>query len=90
MRYYMIEQDPEDEDEPCRIYLELNDRGAVQRRVEIYRNGVYIISSQPETAPADLSAMTGDGARLILSPMQFDEIWMQAREMPDGITGMFF
>ena len=46
MRYYMIEQDPEDEDEPCRIYLELNDRGAVQRRVEIYRNGVYIISSQ--------------------------------------------
>lgn len=90
MRYYMIEKDSQDEDEPCRVYLELNDTGVIQRRVEIYRNGVYIISSQPETVPADMAHLTEDGTRFILSPMQFDEIWMQAREMPDGITGMFF
>ena len=31
MRYYMIEQDQEEEDEAYRTYLEVNDAGIVQR-----------------------------------------------------------
>lgn len=90
MRYYMIELDPIEEDDPCRIYLELNVDGIIQRKLEVYRNGIYVSTTQPEEHPADLSSITGDGERLILTAMQFDEIWHQTREMPDGLTGLFF
>jgi hypothetical protein len=86
----MIELDPEEEDDPLRIYLELNDDTVIQRKIEVYRNGIHVISERPETAPADLASLTGDGQRLILTSQQFDEIWYQTRELPNGLTGLFF
>ena len=41
MRYYMIEREADEEDDPCRIYLELNDSGVIQRKAEVYLNGIY-------------------------------------------------
>ena len=90
MRYYMIEREADEEDDPCRIYLELNDSGVIQRKAEVYLNGIYILSKEPESSPADLAALTSDGQRLILTAQQFDEIWYQAPEMPSGIMGLFF
>ncbi|MDD3346068.1 hypothetical protein [Oscillibacter sp.] len=89
MRYYMIERDAEEEDDPCRLYLELADDGILQRKIEVYLNGVYCATGR-ESAPADLAALTGDGQRLLLSPQQFEEMWYQTRELPDGFTGLFF
>ena len=75
MRYYMIEREADEEDDPCRIYLELNDSGVIQRKAEVYLNGIYILAKEPESSPADLAALTSDGQRLILTAQQFDEIW---------------
>ena len=34
--------------------------------------------------------LTGEGERMILSASQFNEVWHQTRELPDGLMGLFF
>lgn len=89
MRYYMIELDAQEEDDPCRIYAEVGEDGLLQRRIEVYPGGVHSAIG-PETAPPSLAEVTGSGQRLILSSQQFEEMWYQTRELPDGFTGLFF
>ena len=89
MRYYMIQWQPEGDDDPVRMYLELSDDGlTAYRRLEMYQNGIYAALEEP--APADLSTLTGEGERMILSASQFNEVWHQTRELPDGLMGLFF
>ena len=89
MRYYMIQWQPEADDDPVRMYLELSDGGlTAYRRLEMYQNGIYAALEEP--APADLSTLTGEGERMILSASQFNEVWHQTRELPDGLMGLFF
>ena len=89
MRYYMIQWQPEADDDPVRMYLELSDDGlTAYRRLEMYQNGIYAALEEP--APADLSTLTGEGERMILSASQFNEVWHQTRELPDGLMGLFF
>ena len=89
MRYYMIQWQPEADDDPVRIYLELSDDGlTAYRRLEMYQNGIYAALEEP--APADLSTLTGEGERMILSASQFNEVWHQTRELPDGLMSLFF
>ena len=54
----------------------------------MYQNGIYAALEEP--APADLSTLTGEGERMILSASQFNEVWHQTRELPDGLMGLFF
>lgn len=89
MRYYMIQWQPEADDDPVRMYLELSDDTlTAQRRLEIYQNGIYAAIEEPSAI--DLAAVTGEGERMILSPSQFNEVWHQTRELPDGLMGLFF
>ena len=89
MRYYMIQWQPEADDDPVRMYLELSDDGlTAYRRLEMHQNGIYAALEEP--APADLSTLTGEGERMILSASQFNEVWHQTRELPDGLMGLFF
>ena len=89
MRYYMIQWQPEADDDPVRMYLELSDDGlTAYRRLEMYQNGIYAALEEP--APADSSTLTGEGERMILSASQFNEVWHQTRELPDGLMGLFF
>lgn len=89
MLYYMIQWQPEADDDPVRMYLELSDDGlTAYRRLEMYQNGIYAALEEP--APADLSTLTGEGERMILSASQFNEVWHQTRELPDGLMGLFF
>ena len=89
MRYYMIQWQPEADDDPVRMYLELSDDGlTAYRRLEMYQNGIYAALEEP--APADLSTLSGGGERMILSASQFNEVWHQTRELPDGLMGLFF
>ena len=89
MRYYMIQWQPETDDDPVRMYLELSDDGlTAYRRLEMYQNGIYAALEEP--SPADLSTLTGEGERIILTASQFNEVWHQTRELPDGLMGLFF
>ena len=89
MRYYMIQWQPEADDDPVRMYLELSDDGlTAYRRLEMYQNGIYAALEEP--APADLSTLTGEGERMSLSASQFNDVWHQTRELPDGLMGLFF
>ena len=89
MRYYMIQWQPEADDDPVRMYLELSDDGlTAYRRLEMYQNGIYAALEEP--APADLNTLTGEGERIILTAPQFNEVWHQTRERPDGLMGLFF
>ena len=89
MRYYMIQWQPEADDDPVRMYLELSDDGlTAYRRLEMYQTGIYAAPEEP--APADLNTLTGEGERIILTASQFNEVWHQTRELPDGLMGLFF
>lgn len=88
MRYYMIERDFEEEDEPCRVYIEAHESGLLLRKIEIYRNGIHITTR--DASGDSLEDLTADGQRFVMTADQFDEMWSQSREMPDGINGMFF
>ena len=91
MQYYMIEWDQEAEDEPWQLYLELDSRGCLRRKVEAYRMGFYESFDDLDTPPMDPRQLAGDSGNITpLNRVQFEDIWERTREMPDGIMGMFF
>jgi hypothetical protein len=91
MQYYMIEWDNEEADEPWRLYLELDSRGGLRRKVEVFRIGLYQPYDDLDTPPVDPQELAGaEGNVTTLNRAQFDDIWEHTREMPDGFMGMYF
>ena len=91
MQYYMIEWDHEEEDEPWKLYLELDSRGCPRRKVEAYRVGLYqAYDGGGGPALGARQAAGSEGNVTALNRVQFDDIWEQSRQMPDGFMGMFF
>lgn len=91
MQYYMIEWDHEEPDEPNKVYLELDSRGTIRRKVESYRVGVYESFDDLDTPPVDPREIAGsEGNVTALNRIQFDDIWEQSRQMPNGFMGMYF
>lgn len=102
MKYVLAEWDHDLDDEPYRIYSELDEGRRETRRVEFYRNGITFSyggergnegALRPDPFPEDLrdlEAPEGDFSAREISPGLFCEIWNQAQERPDGFMGMFF
>ena len=91
MQYYMIEWDHEEPDEPWKLYLELDSRGCLRRKVEVYRIGLYEPFDDLATPPMDPRQLAGeDGNVTALNRVQFEDIREQSRQMPDGFMGMYF
>ena len=91
MQYYMIEWDHEEPDEPWKLYRELDSRGCLRRKVEVYRIGLYEPCDDLATPPMDPRQLAGeDGNVTALNRVQFEDIWEQSRQMPDGLMGMYF
>ena len=100
MSYVLIEQSPEEEDEPRLIYAELDSGRREIRRVEFYPNGLCFAyggdygreeALSPDPYPDDLRTLNrpGEVAARAITPAAFREIWGQAQERPDGFMGMF-
>lgn len=104
MEYVLAEWEHDLDDEPYRIYYELDGSRREVRRVEFYRNGITFSYGgergnegvlSPDPFPADLRELRpetdeGDFTARGISPGLFYEIWNQAQERPDGFMGMFF
>lgn len=91
MQYYMIEWEHEEEDEPWRVYLEMDRTGSLCRKIEVFRMGIYQTYEDLDTPPMDPREIAGaEGNVMKLTRAQFDDMWEQSREMPDGFMGMFF
>lgn len=91
MQYYMIEWDHEDFDEPWRVYLELDDHGALCRRVDAYRMGLYEAYEDLNTPPMDPREIAGgDGNLSPLNRIQFQDIWDQSQQTPSDMMGLFY
>lgn len=104
MEYVMAEWDHDLDDEPYRIYYELDGSRREVRRVEFYRNGITFSyggergsedALSPDPFPADLREFHPEPDEGVftarnISPGLFYEIWNQAQERPDGFMGLFF
>lgn len=104
MEYILAEWDHDLDDEPYRIYYELDGNRKEVRRVEFYRNGITFSyggerggeeALSPDPFPEDLRRLRpendeGDFTARGISAGLFYEIWNQAQERPDGFMGMFF
>ena len=91
MQYYMIEWDHEEEDEPRKLSLALDSRGCPRRQVEAPRVGLHQSYDDLDWPPmGPLQAAGSEGNVTALNRVQFDDIWEQSRQMPDGFMGMFF
>lgn len=91
MQYYMIEWDHEEPDEPWKLYLELDSRGTLRRKVEVFRVGVYQSFDDLDTPPMDPRQLAGEAGNVTaLNRAQFEDVWEQSRQMPDGFMGMYF
>lgn len=90
MQYYLIEWDHEEPDEPWRLFLEM-EGGRVRRKVEVYRTGLYETSEVTDSEPADPRQLAGqEGFLSSLNRVQFEDMWDQARSMPDSFMGLFY
>lgn len=92
MQYYQIEWDHEDFDEPWRLFLELDSHGALCRKVEVYRVGLYEPTDDiNDPTPVDPQQLAGDSGNVTaLTRVQFEDVWDQSREMPQGFMGMYY
>lgn len=92
MQYYMIEWEHEEDDEPWRIYLEMDRYGCICRKIEAYRVGIYETFEEPEDRPTDPRELAGsEGDVTHLTRAQFDDIWTQSRETgADSFMHMYF
>ena len=52
MQYYMIEWDHEEADDPWRLFLELDDKGSLRRKIEVFRG---FLADMPQLFPGTLA-----------------------------------
>ena len=91
MQYSMSEWEHEEKDRPRKLYLELDRRGCPRRKVEVFRVGLYQSYGDLDEPPTDPRQAAGsEGNVTALNRVQFEDIWEQSRQMPDGFMGMFF
>ena len=91
MQYYMIEWDHEEPDDPWRLFLELNHDGRINRKVEVFRIGVYEAYENLESPPVDPREIAGsEGHVTDINYYQFEDLWSQAREVGESFMSMFF
>ena len=65
--------------------------GLPRRKVEAFRVGVYQSYDDMDEPPMDPRQAAGsDGNLTSLNRVQFDDVWEQSREMPDGFMGMYY
>ena len=63
----------------------------LRRKVEVYRVGLYESFDDLDTPPVDPRQLAGEeGDVTALNRIQFDDVWEQSRQMPDGFMGMYF
>jgi hypothetical protein len=90
MQYYMIEWEHEEPDDPWRLFLELNHEGRINRKVEVFRIGVYEAYENLESPPVDPREIAGsEGHVTDINYYQFEDIWSQAREVGESFMSMF-
>ena len=91
MQYYMIEWEHEEADEPWRLCIEMDSRGTLRRKIEVYRVGLYETEDDLDTPPIDPRELAGSEGHITeMTRAQFEDYWDQSREMPDGFMGMYF
>lgn len=91
MQYYMIEWEHEEADDPWRLFLELDDKGSLRRKIEVFRIGVYEPYEDLDTPPVDPREMAGpEGHVTGINYYQFEDMWTQAHELSEGFMSMFF
>ena len=104
MQYVLVEWEHDLEDEPYRIYSELDEARMEVRKMEFFRNGLsfsygaergYPDALSDVPFPTDLREIERRGApgeyiARTISPSVFYEIWNREQERPDGFMGMFF
>lgn len=91
MQYYMIEWEHEEADDPWRLFLELDGRGSLRRKIEVFRIGVYEAYEDLDTPPMDPRELAGpEGDISDISYYQFEDMWTQAHELSEGFMHMFF
>ena len=59
LNYMMIEWDNADVDEPFRVYMELDDKNVLLRKIEVYRAGLQEVYRNLNT-PVNLTELAGE------------------------------
>ena len=92
MKYYVLEWDNEEVDEPWRTYLELDREDRICRRVDFYRAGFAEYYEDLNTDPVDVKALAGEGSCEELQRSFFESAVAQVYELAGGFTatGMAF
>jgi hypothetical protein len=91
MQYYMIEWEHEEPDDPWRLFLELDHQGRINRKIEVFRIGVYEAYENLESPPVDPREIAGAEGRVNdINYYQFEDTWSQAREVCDSFMSIFF
>lgn len=101
MRYILVEYDHAQEDDPVRVYSEVDRDDLETRRVEFYGNGLWFaygeehgggeaLSKTPFPAEVRSLNVPGEVTARTIPASVFREVWDQAAERPDGFMGMFF
>jgi len=69
----------------------LDNQGTISRKIDSYRVGVLESYEDLDTPPVDPREIAGsEGNVTSINRYQFDDMWEQSREMPDGFMGLFF
>ena len=91
MKYYVIEWEGVDVDEPFRIYIEVDRTGRICRKAEFYHAGFgqYYEEELPEE-PVNLAELIGEGTCEELPRPFFESAVAQVYELSGGLTGMDF
>ena len=97
MQYLMIDWlDVEDDDEPCRIYVALGPDRREVSRIDMYRNGVYVMCDEgspelkPEPYPDNIYSLPGAPIVRNLKPAQFYSYWEDIKEIQCRPMDIFF
>lgn len=88
--YYLIQWDHDLDDEPYRLFLELDSSKRIHRKVEVYSIGIIEAFEDVDEPPISLYELAGDGTVMELTYPQFEEQWARAREMPSGFMDIYF
>ena len=96
-QYLMIDWlDVEDDDEPCRVYVALGPDRREVSRIDMYRNGVYVMCDEdspelkPDPYPDNIYSLPGAPIVRNLKPAQFYSYWEEIKEIQCRPMDIFF